>query len=84
MKLWIFTSKTCSPCRTLKTSLASFDLSIPVKYKDVVENQKEAFDFRVRSLPTLCLVDENNALIATHSGLIPPTSIQEFIDEHSS
>lgn len=84
MRLLKFGAEWCAPCRTMEERLKDFT-SCEVKHYDVDSDDKETLDliekFKIRSVPTMILVDENGEVLHTWLGSI---AISQIIDEINS
>lgn len=58
MRLLKFYSDTCVPCKTVGQMLDSIVLSVNVDGINIHTNTNPVREFRVRSIPTLILVDD--------------------------
>lgn len=74
--LTVFTSPSCAPCAAVKPLLS--ELSIPVRIVDVMERPQLAALYRVRSVPTFVLLDDDTVLKST-LGLSTLKALNEFI-----
>ncbi len=57
-----FTASWCAPCKALASILEEVKTDLPIEVIDIDENKELAIQYRVRSVPTLVLVDENKEL----------------------
>jgi thioredoxin 1 len=57
-----FTASWCAPCKALASILEEVKTDLPIEVVDIDENKELAIQYRVRSVPTLVLVDENKEL----------------------
>ena len=57
-----FTASWCAPCKALASILEEVKTDLPIEVVDIDENKELAIQYRVRSVPTLILVDENKEL----------------------
>lgn len=75
----LFKGIDCAPCRTLE----SFLDERKVEYEKVVgvDNPKEAVKRRVRTVPTLLLVDDEDQEIKRFVGLGQLNELEEIIKE---
>lgn len=57
-----FTASWCAPCKALASILEEVKTDLPIEVVDIDENKELAIQYRVRSVPTLVIVDENKEL----------------------
>ncbi len=57
-----FTASWCAPCKALASILEEVKTDLPIEVVDIDQNKELAIQYRVRSVPTLVLVDENKEL----------------------
>jgi thioredoxin 1 len=57
-----FTASWCAPCKALASILEEVKTDLPIEVVDIDENKELAIQYRVRSVPTLVLVDESKEL----------------------
>lgn len=70
----------CGPCRALKTELTSFD-TVPIIELDAEDDEKEVDKYKVKSLPTLIFLNENDEEISRHVGMITKVSLTKKIND---
>lgn len=57
-----FTASWCAPCKALASILEEVKTDLPIEVVDIDQNKELAIQYRVRSVPTLVLVDESKEL----------------------
>jgi thioredoxin 1 len=81
MKLLKFYAEWCGPCKglTMVINGAKDQLNVPVEEVNIDENLFMAQDFKVRGVPTLVLVDDQEKEIKRHVGLLNEAQLLEFV-----
>jgi len=74
LKYIYFGAKWCSPCKQLKPLINSG--KYPIIQKDVDGNLAEAQKYKVRSVPTLLWIDDDDTVTKRYVGL---TDIKTFL-----
>lgn len=59
MKILKFTGQYCAPCKALTKTFDSLNLSIEVKNIDIEEELDIVEEFKIKSVPTCILIDDN-------------------------
>ena len=57
-----FTASWCQPCKALAMILAEVDTTVPIQTVDIDENKELAIQYRVRSVPTLVMIEDNKEI----------------------
>lgn len=70
----------CGPCRQLKKELDDWDGDVPILDFDADENEKLCNDFKVKSIPTIIILDENDNEIGRKIGMITKLELQNYIN----
>ena len=70
MKLYLFSTPSCKPCANLKSYLDSNNVNYEVK--DVMQDLELSMQFKIRSTPTLVLLNENGDKISSSVGFSTP------------
>jgi thioredoxin len=80
-----FWAEWCVPCKTLVPVLeamaAQFNGKLKVGKLNVEENDKVPFDYSIRTLPTLLLI-QNGTVKEQHIGLISRENLQKLLEPH--
>ncbi|NBP15832.1 thioredoxin [bacterium] len=87
MKLLKFEAEWCGPCKTMNSIIKNLQSKNKINIEITPVNIDEAFDmvkyWKVTSVPTLILIKDENAEIATeirrHTGVLKETELIEFI-----
>ena len=81
MKLFKFYAEWCGPCKGLTMIIngAKDKISIPIEEYDLDNEMFMAQDYKVRSVPTLILVDDKNQEIKRSVGLLTEEKLLEFL-----
>jgi thioredoxin 1 len=81
MKLLKFYAEWCGPCKglTMVINGAKDQIDIPIENVNIDENIFMAQDFKVRSVPTIVLVDDKEQEIKRHVGLLTEEKLLEFL-----
>jgi thioredoxin 1 len=81
MKVLKFYADWCGPCKALTRiiEIAGEKVTIPVENVNIDENIFLAQEFKVRSVPTMILVDDGENEIKRHVGLVNEEKLLEFL-----
>ena len=81
MKLFKFYAEWCGPCKGLTMIIngAKDKIDIPIEEYDIDNEMFMAQDYKVRSVPTLILVDDKNQEIKRSVGLLTEEKLLEFL-----
>jgi len=81
MKLLKFYAEWCGPCKglTMIINNAKDKIHIPIEEYDIDNEMFMAQDYKVRSVPTLILVDDKNQEIKRSVGLLTEEKLLEFL-----
>ena len=81
MKLFKFYAEWCGPCKGLTMIIngAKDKINIPIEEYDIDNEMFMAQDYKVRSVPTLILVDDKNQEIKRSVGLLTEEKLLEFL-----
>ncbi len=77
-ELIVFTASWCKPCQALKQTLSNVSLSIPIKYVDIDSDTDPVLEYKIRSVPTLILKDQDTVL-KRHSGALSVSELLKFV-----
>lgn len=83
MKALKFYAEWCGPCKglTMVVNGAKDKLPMPVENVNIDENVFMAQDFKVRSIPTMIVVDDQEKEIRRHVGLMNEEELLKFLSE---
>jgi thioredoxin 1 len=81
MKLLKFYAEWCGPCKGLTMIIngAKDKIDIPIEDYDIDNEMFMAQDYKIRSVPTIVLVDDKNQEIRRHVGLLSEEKLLEFL-----
>lgn len=81
-KIMRFTASWCGPCKILAKNLDQTELELPIRVVDIEEEQQITQQYRVRAVPTMIIVDENDDVCgAPLVGLKTNLEIKKWIKE---
>ena len=69
MRVLKFSATWCGPCKMLSRNLEDVTTNIPIENIDIDENQDAAIEYGVRGVPTMIMLDENNAEVKRLVGM---------------
>jgi thioredoxin 1 len=73
-KILRFTASWCGPCKSLAKTLEQIETDIPIEVIDIDEQPDVATEYGIRGVPTLVMVEDNNAT----KRLVGSKTIQEI------
>lgn len=78
-KILKFYSESCAPCKVMSNKLKELD--IEVKDIDIAEDDNiELFNkYKIMTVPTIVVLDENDELVSTFKGIVPIEDIKEAL-----
>jgi thioredoxin 1 len=81
MKVLKFYAEWCGPCKALSQVIknAGDKITVEVESVNIDDNVFMAQDFKVRSVPTMVLVDESGSEIRRHVGLMKEEQLLDFL-----
>ena len=81
MKVLKFYAEWCGPCKAMTQIIknAGDKITIPIEDVNIDENLFMAQDFKVRSVPTMVLVDDNENEIKRQVGAMNEQQLLEFL-----
>ena len=74
-----FTASWCQPCKALAMILLDVNTDKSIEVVDIDENKELAIKYRVRSVPTLIMLDGDNE-IKRMTGVQTVSLVQEWFD----
>lgn len=77
MKVLKFGADWCAACKSLSRTLEG--ATIPIQELDLDADSETAINMRIRSVPTLVLVDDSGAEIRRITGTITRAQFEKFI-----
>lgn len=80
MKVLKFSASWCGPCKSLEQTLEKTDLGLPVESYDIDEQAELVQKYRVRTVPTLVLVDEDGKALKVLTGAHSPAVLQDWVN----
>lgn len=83
MKLLKFYAEWCQPCKMQSQIIkrAGDKIKTTVEDVDIDNNLMMATEFKIRSVPTMVLVDDKENEIKRHVGVMNETQLLEFLGE---
>lgn len=75
-----FSATWCSPCQSLKRTLAGMDINDKVEEIDIEENEDLCEKYKIKNIPVLVFLDENDNEIDRLVGNVPKNTIEEKIN----
>jgi thioredoxin 1 len=81
MRLLKFSAEWCQPCKMLAKTLEGTNIPYPLIEIDIDEKPNLAQEYKVRGVPTMVLLDENDAEVGRLVGVKTKAEIEEFINE---
>ena len=81
MKLLHFKAAWCSPCKNLSKLLENVKFPYERQIIDIDEDIETALIYNVRSVPMLILVNDDNDIIQSHTGMLTVSELKnKFFD----
>ena len=76
-----FYSDTCTPCKVMSKRLANLK-DVEIQDVDIADEDNESLldEWKVRAVPTIVVLAEDNTLLAEFKGITPIEKIQSVID----
>ena len=81
MRLVKFSADWCMPCKMLGKTLEGINVPYPLIEIDIDEKPDVAQEYKVRGVPTMVLLDENDVEVGRLVGVKTKAEIEEFINE---
>lgn len=76
-----FTAAWCSPCKAMAAILDKIDTNISIEVVDIDVHPEVAATYRVRSVPTLVMLDENGKTLKTMVGVKSESILKEWLND---
>lgn len=78
-QLYKFSASWCQPCKMLASNFKYVNLGdVELVELDIEENSDKAVEFKIRSVPTMVLIEDGKEIKRT-SGVLMADKIEEFI-----
>ncbi|MDB4462020.1 thioredoxin family protein [bacterium] len=81
MRLLKFSAEWCQPCKMLAKTLEGINVPYTISSIDIDDSPNLAADYKVRGVPTMVLVDDNDKEVGRLVGVKTKAQIEEFISE---
>ena len=81
MRLLKFSAEWCQPCKMLAKTLEGVNVPYTISNIDIDDSPNLAADYKVRGVPTMVLVDDNDKEVGRLVGVKTKAQIEEFISE---
>lgn len=84
MKLLKFSASWCNPCKMLTQIIikAGDKITVPIVDIDIDVTPAAVGQYKIRSVPTLILLGDNNVEIDRMTGLTTESALIRFLDQH--
>jgi len=80
MKILKFSSSTCSPCKSLAKTLSEMQVPFLVEEVDVDSDRELALMYKIRSIPTLLLVDQEGVVVSAKTGAVSEADLERWFE----
>lgn len=76
-----FYSPTCGPCKVMSRNLSALK-DVDIQDVDITDEDNESLidEWKIRTVPTVVVLGENNELLGEFKGITPIDKIQEVLD----
>lgn len=81
MRLLKFSAEWCQPCKMLAKTLEGINVPYTISNIDIDDSPNLAADYKVRGVPTMVLIDDNDKEVGRLVGVKTKAQIEEFISE---
>lgn len=81
MRVLKFYADWCGPCKMLDNVIQEAKIDIPIEKINVDKEPEMAMKYRVRGIPTMVILNDENEVIRTRSGLMKQEELKQFIGE---
>ena len=80
-KILKFYSPTCGPCKVMSRNLSALK-GVEIQDVDTSDEDNESLmdEWKIRTVPTVIVLGENNELLGEFKGITPIEKIQEVLD----
>ncbi len=81
-KILKFYSKTCGPCKVMGKNLEGLE-NIEIQNIDIADEDSLPLleKWKIRTVPTIIVLSEDNNFIAEFKGIVPVKKIKEVLDK---
>ena len=76
MKLLKFGASWCGPCKMLTQVMSDMEFPYEVQEIDIEDNEELVAQYNIRGVPTLVLLNDDGAIMATHVGAMDKTALE--------
>lgn len=80
-KILKFYSPTCGPCKVMSRNLSTLK-GVEIQDVDITDETNESLldEWKIKAIPTVIVLGENNELLGEFKGITPIEKIQEVVD----
>lgn len=81
MRVLKFKAEWCAPCKSLTQIIknAGDKIKLPIEEIDIDSDSAAAMHYGIRSVPTMIVINENNAEVKRKVGSMNETQLLEFL-----
>lgn len=80
-KVYRFTASWCQPCKALATIIEDINVTAPIEVVDIDANKELAIQYRVRSVPTLIMVDDTGKEVKRMTGVQAKNLVESWLND---
>lgn len=80
-KIYRFTASWCQPCKALASILEDIKTEVPIEVVDIDEKKELAIQYRVRSVPTLLMLDETGKEVKRMTGVQAKNLVEGWLND---